>query len=210
MSENKYGSSISTELELKFDVEHSHVLPQDFIVSGFFVCNDETFDLVTTYYDTVKGDLAQTRAALRHRTGGADAGWHVKIKAEQNYPNIEYFWEDDKRNSLPPLGALELLTERVGYRLTSVNKIATLESERRQLTLCDENRRPVALLVDDHVSASNHLKPAEKYSTKIWREWELELVQGAHPEELQKIVPALLAAGAVPSKSTSKIGRAMQ
>ncbi|NEA38699.1 CYTH domain-containing protein, partial [Streptomyces sp. SID11385] len=39
----------------------------------------EVHALDAVYYDTADLRLASTRATLRRRTGGADAGWHLKL-----------------------------------------------------------------------------------------------------------------------------------
>ncbi|MGK2855182.1 MAG: CYTH domain-containing protein, partial [Microbacteriaceae bacterium] len=43
-----------------------------------------TQTLEAVYFDTPGYDLAARRVTLRRRTGGADAGWHVKLPAGQD------------------------------------------------------------------------------------------------------------------------------
>ena len=59
-----------TETERKFDVDEATVSPS------------QTLDAV--YYDTSAHDLARHRITLRRRTGGTDAGWHLKLPAGQD------------------------------------------------------------------------------------------------------------------------------
>ena len=42
----------------------------------------ETHDLDATYFDTEDLRLARHKRTLRRRTGGADAGWHLKTPGE--------------------------------------------------------------------------------------------------------------------------------
>src|SRR5215218_6315044 len=78
--------SVHQELEIKYDVDdafevpplaelvtgHQHSTP---VVEGEPV----THRLEATYYDTSDHRLARARLTLRRRTGGEDAGWHLKV-----------------------------------------------------------------------------------------------------------------------------------
>src|SRR5262249_60954846 len=46
---------------------------------GVAVTDPEVFLLVATYFDTADLRLAKASITLRRRTGGSDAGWHLKL-----------------------------------------------------------------------------------------------------------------------------------
>ena len=68
------------EVERKFDVEGATVLPS---FDGLSVVSRAgrlpTQTLEAIYFDTAANDLAARRVTLRRRTGGTDAGWHLKL-----------------------------------------------------------------------------------------------------------------------------------
>ncbi len=71
-----------TEIERKFDVEETFVLPDLSGVPGVAsVGAPVVHDLDASYYDTVDLRLARAKITLRRRTGGTDAGWHLKLPA---------------------------------------------------------------------------------------------------------------------------------
>ena len=79
------GSSKPTrhkEVERKFDVSESTVSPSFeglSAVTRVELSPAESLDAV--YYDTAGQDLAAHKITLRRRTGGSDAGWHLKLPA---------------------------------------------------------------------------------------------------------------------------------
>src|SRR5918911_176170 len=64
---------IATETERKYDVPAGFALPD---LPG--AAEAETFELDATYFDTDDLRLARNRRTLRRRSGGGDAGWHLK------------------------------------------------------------------------------------------------------------------------------------
>src|SRR5437763_1699297 len=70
------------EIEQKFDVEAAFTLPGFATVPGCAsVSGPVTHHLSATYYDTAGTRLAASKITLRRRTGGTDAGWHLKLPA---------------------------------------------------------------------------------------------------------------------------------
>jgi inorganic triphosphatase YgiF len=69
-----------TEIERKFDVDGSFALP-DLTCLPRVAAADEPVEhrLEAAYYDTADLRLARARITLRRRTGGSDAGWHLKL-----------------------------------------------------------------------------------------------------------------------------------
>ena len=78
--------TVHQELEIKYDADeafevppltelvrgHQHGTP---VVEG----EPETHRLEATYFDTSDHRLARAHLTLRRRTGGTDAGWHLKV-----------------------------------------------------------------------------------------------------------------------------------
>ena len=70
------------EIERKFDVEETFTLPDLSRVPGVAsVADPVEHTLEAAYHDTADLRLARAKVTLRRRTGGTDAGWHVKLPA---------------------------------------------------------------------------------------------------------------------------------
>ena len=68
------------EIERKYDVEPSTIFPN--LVNeatGFTVGQPVEHHLKAVYFDTSGLDLSRRGVTLRRRTGGDDAGWHLKV-----------------------------------------------------------------------------------------------------------------------------------
>src|SRR5688572_22006823 len=74
------GSEQSNETERTFDVDEATILPDLAGLQGrSTVSQPSELHLEAVYFDTVDLDLARQGVTLRRRTGGEDAGWHVKL-----------------------------------------------------------------------------------------------------------------------------------
>ena len=70
------------EIERKYAVGAGFVLPDLSAVPGVAaVTGPDTYHLTAVYLDTPGLDLAAAHITLRRRTGGTDAGWHLKLPA---------------------------------------------------------------------------------------------------------------------------------
>src|ERR1035437_10989616 len=72
-----------SEVERKFDADPGVPLP-DPSGAGGAVSEAVESQLDATYFDTADARLARQRITLRRRTGGDDAGWHLKLPAGQD------------------------------------------------------------------------------------------------------------------------------
>ena len=73
----------ATETERKYDVPADFVLPSLAGAAGVSESGEaEIHELDATYFDTEDLRLARNKRTLRRRTGGSDAGWHLKTPAE--------------------------------------------------------------------------------------------------------------------------------
>lgn len=193
-----------TEIERKYDVDEKAVLPD---LTGIAVVQlEEEVQLEAEYFDTESGDLAKNRIVLRRRRGGKDEGWHVKLPAAEGRTELHWPISDD---DAPPSGLLDRVRSRIRGRELTV--IARLHTRRSLVTLVTDDGSALAEIADDTVSATD----ATTGILRLWREWEVELLDGAPGTErertalLDSIGEKLLDAGAVPSSSASKLATAL-
>jgi inorganic triphosphatase YgiF len=82
MPADKRKPSRHTEVERKFAVTDRTISPSfDGLSSVAKVERSPVQQLDAVYFDTPGQDLAGHRVTLRRRTGGPDAGWHLKLPA---------------------------------------------------------------------------------------------------------------------------------
>jgi CHAD domain-containing protein len=166
----------STEIERKYDVTLSTALPDLLSIDGVArVEQSQVFALDAVYFDTEAFTLASHHITLRRRTGGDDAGWHLKLPVSQ-----------DERSELhEPLGAdsesvPRRLREQVAVivRAQHLTPIMRLTTHRTVHRLRGPSDELLALFCDDAVETAQLLGEPLQQS---WREWELELVDGDIP-----------------------------
>lgn len=198
------------EIERKYDVDGGYALPAlaDLVALPGVAAVDEPVEhlLSAGYFDTADLRLFHGRVTLRRRTGGPDAGWHLKLPAEGG----------GRRELHAPLGRsakkppAALLAPVAGLlRGAPVGPIATLRTRRMVTALRSGEGRVLAELADDTVTATV-LAPDADGATEVqtWREVEAELVEGEEPL-LAAVGERLVAVGARPSPQVSKLGRAL-
>lgn len=196
------------ETERKYEAEAGFALPD---LAGLdevaAVTGPQTYRLRAIYFDTTDFRLAAAKITLRRRTGGTDAGWHLKLPAGA----------DSRREVHAPLGRgassvparlAELVTGWTGGQ--PLRPIARLATTRRLRRLAGRDGEVLAEVADDLVVGS---LPApggagmpEWREASRWREIEIELVTG--PRGLLDSAGGLLRrAGAAPSAAASKLSR---
>lgn len=202
----------SLEIERKYAVEAGFVLPDLSMVPGVAaVTAPATYHLIAVYLDTSGLDLAAARITLRRRTGGTDAGWHLKLPAEAGA----------RREVHAPLGPggepvpeelSGLVAEWTGGR--PLRPIARLQTTRTVRRLSDATGQVLAEVADDEVTGSlpdqdacitdGPPDPDTWRTATAWREVEIELA-GGPAGLLDEAGRLLLEAGARPSPSASKL-----
>jgi CHAD domain-containing protein len=193
-----------TEIERKYDVDESAVLPDLGDVARVEPVDEA--HLEAEYFDTQSGDLAAHRIVLRRRRGGSDEGWHIKLPAAEGRTELHVPLTDD---DTPPAELVDRVRARIRRRELGV--IARLRTHRRIIHLVADDGRRLAEIADDTVSATD----ATTGILRMWREWEVELLDGAPGTErertdlLDAVGERLLAAGATPSESRSKLATAL-
>jgi len=207
------GSSRHLEVERKFDVDDRAVTPSfDGLAMVTRADRLPAQTLEAVYFDTAGHDLSARRVTLRRRTGGPDAGWHLKLPAGP-----------DARTEVhaplgPDTGAADVPGELIdtvaaivrGRALVPVARISTV----RDVTLLyGPDGSALAEFCDDRVHAwSIDSHDASTGTEQQWREWELELSDG-HIDDaediLSRLCNRLLDAGAAVAGHGSKLAKVL-
>src|ERR1700733_5397951 len=189
------------ETELKFDVSLDFVVPDlSGVVGASGVTEPEVRLLTASYFDTADLRLAAAKITLRRRTGGPDAGWHLKLPKSAGTRRELQVPLDASATAVPAqLGSL--VSDQVGDEPLQV--VAVLETHRTVRNITGPGGAILAEVADDQVTGR---VPGREPDT--WREIEVELVSGS-PEVLAAARSRLTAAGARPSDSPSKLARVL-
>jgi CHAD domain-containing protein len=205
---NTPGHHAQSEIERKYDVEEGASVPDLSAVDGIdSVETRDPADLEAVYYDTENLDLAVRRIVVRRRTGGGDAGWHIKKPAAEGRTELHWPLGDD--TGTVPDAILEPV--RAWVRDRELKPLARIRTRRTAMHLLDADGNGVVEIADDEVTATDIRNGGER----SWREWEVELLDGAPDTEegrtalLDRIEGLIADAGARPSSSVAKIARAL-
>ncbi|HLI42272.1 MAG TPA: CYTH and CHAD domain-containing protein [Streptosporangiaceae bacterium] len=226
------------EVERKFDV------PPDFAVPGLSgmpgcarVSGPRAERLAASYFDTGDLRLARHGVTLRRRSGGADAGWHLKLpvaRGTRREIRVRLGAEGAGEEPVPP----RLAGLAAAYaRGRALRQVAVVETDRRVFGLLDDGGETLAEVADDRVTAevagdlaaagaAGDLMTAETAGGTAaeaaggWvaagtahrpgpvRWREIEVELGSGPPELLAAIgERLRAAGARPSAAASKLSR---
>ncbi|WP_327004789.1 CYTH and CHAD domain-containing protein [Dactylosporangium sp. NBC_01737] len=192
----------------KLEVERKYELPDDFAMPSMIGIADvarvtapDDQHLDATYYDTAGLHLTSGRVTLRRRSGGNDAGWHLKRPSGGERSELQ-LPAKPKQRTPPPEIATQIRALTRGEPLRPVARIRT---HRVEQGLQNAAGTTIALVADDTVDTESLIGAGV---TQRWRELEVELVDGS-PADLARIDEALRAAGARPSASPSKLSRAL-
>lgn len=195
------------EIERKFDVDETFELPDLGGAPGVAEVREPVeHALEAAYYDTPDLRLARAKVTMRRRTGGPDAGWHVKLPAVAG-ARRELHSPLGRATKTPPKAVLEPV---VGIVLRApAAQVASLRTRRVVSELVDAKGRVLAEVADDHVTGTAlPAAPGEASVVTTWREVEVELVDGDE-QLLADVAGLLLAAGAQPATSPAKLTRVL-
>ncbi|WNO74577.1 CYTH and CHAD domain-containing protein [Streptomyces sp. AM8-1-1] len=191
------------EIERKYEAAPDTKLPDLTKVGAVAATLEQgVTELDAVYYDTADLRLSAASITLRRRTGGADAGWHLKLPVA---PDVRDEIQAPLSDEVPEEIA-HLVTARV--RGAGLVPVVRLRTARDVLHLVDENGDLLAELSKDTVHAQR-LAPGE-LRTAAWDEIEVELADGKDPALLDAIDKKLRKAGLVRAASPSKLARALE
>ena len=192
------------EIESKFDVDAGFEVPDlTGVAHGSGVTEPEVRLLAAHYFDTADLRLIAAKVTLRRRTGGPDAGWHLKLSAGAGSRREMQAPLGDEAAGVPPQLA-SLVAELIGDEPLRV--VAVLETQRTVRNLTGAGGETLAEVADDLVTGRLPGPGDDPGEPVTWREVEVELVSGG-PEILAAARERLVAAGARPSPSPSKLAR---
>lgn len=199
----------SVEVERKFDVDSGTPVPDWSGLPGVVtVSAGESRSLDATYLDTADRALARHGYALRRRTGGPDAGWHIKGPRGADGGRVELQWPLGDPDSVPAAARAELAGVIADAAL---EPLARIRNERTAYALLSAGGGVVAEFADDHVTTRDERSGIDRE----WHEWEVELGPAAPTDPAWReafftaVESAAVAAGGRPAASDSKLARAL-
>jgi hypothetical protein len=207
------------EIERKYAVGADFVMPDlSRVPAVAAVTGPRTYHLTAVYLDTPGLRLAEAHITLRRRTGGTDAGWHLKLPAGPARREVHEPLGAGTGAVPPPLAAM--VADWTGGE--PLRPIARLQTTRTVRHLVDAAGRVLAEVADDEVTGSlpsgtpSHggtpdAEPAPDpwRMVSAWREVEIELDRGP-AEILDQAGRLLILAGARPSPSASKLSQLLR
>jgi CHAD domain-containing protein len=200
---------VAVEIERKYEVPPAFAVDAVTPPPGTELGSAVRHELVATYWDTGDLRLARNRVTLRRRTGGNDAGWHVKRPAGVDRDELQLPLGRGG-SALPAKVAAEVAAISRGGTLAPVVRLTTVRTE---YPVTDGNGRVLAMVADDQVSAEPIGAEATggdaaATTSRAWRELEVELVDGDRGT-LKALDKVLRRVGACPSAAPSKLARAL-
>lgn len=202
------GEQEQIETERKYDVDTGFVLPDLAGADGSVSMAPPDVQLLeATYFDTDDLRLIAAHITLRRRTGGEDAGWHIKLPVGGDTRREVHFPLGPPSRVVPGEIAAEVARWSGGAPLRPVARLETRRTVRR---LVSESGEVLAEVADDQVTGSrpDPVDPETWRLQDTWREVEVELKSGT-PDLLDAAAAGLAAAGATPSRSASKLARVL-
>lgn len=198
------------EVERKFDVPPGTVFPSfDGFSAVARVERLPSHSLDAIYFDTPKHDLAVHRVTLRRRTGGPDAGWHLKLPAGPDSRTEVHAPLDADSPEQPPEQLVDIVLAIVRDR--PLAPVARITTTRSVVMLHDADGAGLAEFCDDEVRAWA-IADGGHQDEQQWHEWELELVDGSvegGAALLDRLGNRLLDAGATPAGHGSKLAKVL-
>lgn len=164
-----------SEIETKYEAPSGTALPMlaellEDLPEVTSTTSPEEQHLDAEYYDTEDLRLLRAGITLRRRTGGDDAGWHLKL------PSGLHTREEIRL----PAGGADVPAElaemvRVHTRGEPLRPVARIATTRRRLILIGENGRSLAEVAADDVRSQTL---GDTTTVSQWHEVEVELTGG--------------------------------
>jgi CHAD domain-containing protein len=193
------------ETERKYEADDAVMLPGWGGLSGVEASvGPDELQLEAIYFDTADLTLARAGTTLRHRQGGDDAGWTLKLPAGADTRDEIHI--PGPRTQQEPIPQELLSLARSTTRDAPLAPVAMISTTRRRWRLRDVAGHTVIEVVDDQVTAGSVDDPG---SATSWREVEIELGEHGDPELLDALERRLVNAGLHRSDAASKLARAL-
>ncbi len=198
------GAVVEDEVELKFQVPRGHIPPAPTELAH--VGPTAELQLNALYFDTPDLRLAQIGATLRRRSGGGDAGWHLKTVAAGGDHRVEL--RLPITGARPPARLREALPEDL--REAPLVPVARIVTVREETPLLDSTGRVSASYCLDRVWVTQpDDPPSGQAEAPSWVELEVEL-KGSDAALLPGLAEHLVRAGLRPAGYQSKLGQALE
>src|SRR3954452_1640911 len=150
------------EVERKYDIDPATILPTLADLDGVSSMSQASEqELEAVYFDTAELDLARHGTTLRRRTGGDDAGWHLKLPRTGD-TRIELHRPLGRARRVPEQ---LLLPVRPLVRDRQLVPVARVHTRRREHTLLGAEGIALARVCDDQVYAERLHGPSQ---TPAW------------------------------------------
>lgn len=188
------------EIERKYDSDAGGLPDLTRVDEVATVLDRGVAELDAVYYDTPDQRLTTAGLTLRRRTGGTDAGWHLKIPVA---PGVRDEIQAPLSDTVPPSLAA-LVRSRV--RDTHLLPLLRLRTVRDVSHLLDPDG---TLLAEVSVDAVRAERLTGDGGTTRWTEIEVELADGGDPAFLDTVDRHLRKAGVRRSTAPSKLARAL-
>ncbi|MEV3991220.1 CYTH and CHAD domain-containing protein [Streptomyces sp. NPDC049837] len=195
-------ADVKREIERKYEAAPDTRLPDLTGVRNVAAVVDKgAVELDAVYYDTEDLRLAAASITLRRRTGGDDAGWHLKLPVAPGVRDeLRAPLEDDVPRSLA--GLVHART-----RGAALVPLVRLRSHRQVRHLVDAEGALLAEAATDTVRAERIA--GGDGGTVEWTEIEVELADGGDPALLDAVHKRLRKKGLRPAGSASKLAKAL-
>jgi len=165
--------------------------------------------MVATYFDTPTLSLLRWGVTLRHRTGGGDDGWHMKLPVGEASDGTQRdeIHADGTPSAIP--GQLATIAAPL-IRRQELRPMATVTTNRTPFVIADEDGQHRVEIVDDLVTVTADSDSGSAPTRAAFHEVEVELLIDSKParQVAADVSRALIAKGAQPS-SVSKAARAL-
>jgi CHAD domain-containing protein len=161
----------------------------------------QTHHLDATYYDTEHLRLAGAGISFRRRTGGGDAGWHLKLPRTGDARDEIH--RPLGRSARPPASLTRTLTGATGG--AALVPVAVVRTKRTSWPLLADDGAVLAVVSEDDVTA-HAADSADK--PLHWTEIEVELVDG-DDRILDRVEGVFSTAGIRRSSAASKVARVL-
>ncbi len=171
------------ETEAKYEADQDTVLPAlDELSQVAATATVPEQVLVAVYYDTPDLRLLRAGITLRRRTGGQDAGWHLKLPVGgRTREEIRLPLDAGGSPGAGHRGTRQRVPReladlvRARSRGVALVPVASVSTRRQAISLLDAAGQVLAEVADDRVSAHREHDPSP---AATWREVEVELAGG--------------------------------